>query len=186
VAGLLVDEAPRVTHVSSAACAADAVHVVIDGGGHVKVHNVQHVGDVQTTGSHVGGNQDGTATRTEHGQRGLTLMLGTIAVDGGGVEALTTQIGLQQIGTLLTLYEDERESLALRQQLHELHALVLLLHPLHMLRDEVGGGAHAPNGDPHVVVQEVVSQTLDLLGEGGRKHESLTKRTTKRNEQQQE
>jgi len=53
------------------------------------------------------------------------------------------------------------------------HRLLLLvrLHVLHVLRDEVRAGAHAPDGEEDVVVQEVGGEALDLLGEGrGEEH----------------
>ena len=42
-------------------------------------------------------------------------------------------------------------------------ALVVALHELHVLHDEVGGRPHAPNRQEDVVVQEVAGQPLNLL-----------------------
>ena len=58
-------------------------------------------------------------------------------------------------------------------QVQEDSALVIGGHILDVLHDEVGGGADAANGEEDVVVHEVCSQALDLLGEGGGEEESL-------------
>jgi len=42
-------------------------------------------------------------------------------------------------------------------------ALVVALHELHVLHDQVGGRPHAPDRQEDVVVQEVAGQALDLL-----------------------
>jgi len=46
-------------------------------------------------------------------------------------------------------------------------ALVVALHELHVLHDQVGGRPHAPHRQEDVVVQEVAGQPLDLLRQRG-------------------
>lgn len=54
------------------------MNVVVDIVGEVKVDDAQHVGDVESTRSHISGHHHGTPTAAEHGQCMLALALGSI------------------------------------------------------------------------------------------------------------
>lgn len=69
-AGVLVsEEGSGKALLSGTACAPDAVHIVVHIGGEIKVDDMRHVGNIQTTSSHVSGHQDGGAARPEAAQR---------------------------------------------------------------------------------------------------------------------
>jgi len=53
-------------------------------------------------------------------------------------------------------------------------ALVLVFDVLNLLGDILGGGPDTPNGEEDVLLQEVLSEDLDVPWESGAEHESLT------------
>ena len=83
-----VEEGRRHTRVPGATGTADAVHVVVNVRRQVVVHDVGHVGDVETTSGHGGGDQNRVAAGAEHLKGTLALALGAVAVDRRGREAL--------------------------------------------------------------------------------------------------
>ena len=78
----------------------------------------------------------------------------------------SVEVRLEEIRALLSLHEDERETLESRQQLHDLHAFVLLVHPFHALRDEVRRRAHATNSNltPHNSERSIKSEKRIATG----------------------
>ena len=73
VAVLVVEEGGGQAQVAHPAGPPDAVHVLLDVTGHVKVDHVLHVGDVQTSGSHlgmIGEGRGGGGKRGEGGEEG--------------------------------------------------------------------------------------------------------------------
>merc|ERR1719253_1236350 len=99
VAALLADKGDGRARVPAAASTPDAVHVVVDGVGHVEVDDHENVGDVQTTGGHGGSHQHGAAAAAELGQSTLALLLCAVPVDRGGVDAFTNEPILQRVGS---------------------------------------------------------------------------------------
>eukprot|EP00951_Prasinocladus_malaysianus_P046897 scaffold648042_cov31-Prasinocladus_malaysianus.AAC.1 len=83
------------------------MHVVVDVAGQVEVDDVCHVGDVEAAGSHVGGHQHGGPARAEAAQGHLALLLGAVAVDAGGREAVPAQEVLQGVRPALGLHKDQ-------------------------------------------------------------------------------
>eukprot|EP00965_Chrysotila_dentata_P001141 37264-Pleurochrysis_carterae.AAC.1 len=65
------------------------------------------------------------------------------------------------------------------EELEEHALLVLVLDEFELLRDELGSGADAADGDKNVVRQKLHRHALDLLGEGGREHERLALRSSR-------
>jgi len=94
-------------------------------------------------------------------------------VDGDSLEALLGEVDLQAVCLDLGLDEDEGEALIEGAELEELLVLVVLLNVLDVLLDVGRGRADTADGEEDVVVEEVTSELLDLVGEGGREQESL-------------
>lgn len=65
---LISEERCGKTLLSSAACTTNAVHIVIDICGQVKVDDMRDVGDVEATRSHISGHQDWRSARSEASQ----------------------------------------------------------------------------------------------------------------------
>jgi hypothetical protein len=87
----------------------------------------------------------------------------------------------RESGAFLGLDEDESETLGGGlgqvggvQQVEQEGALVVLLHPDHLLGDVLGGGADAAHRQEDVVIEEVAGQHLDGRRERRREHEGLT------------
>ena len=117
-----------------------------------------------------------TSSASEVLQSALSLILRAVTVDGRGLDSLVGQHVLEVIGVSLRLDEDERESLALGEDLEQtIHLLALAsAGVLDALRDEVCGGSHASHREEDVVSQEILRQSLNLLGECRTEHERLS------------
>ena len=72
--------------------AADAVHVVLGVVGELEVDDHRQPLDVQAARRHVRGHQHAHLARLELLQGALALALGAVAVDGGGVHAVTVEL----------------------------------------------------------------------------------------------
>ena len=83
------------------------------------------------------------------------------------------EIALKLVGALLGLDKHKAELGAVRRgdQVQQVVALVVVLHPNNLLSDVLRRGADAAHGQEHVVVQEVARQHLDLARKRGREHE---------------
>jgi hypothetical protein len=150
------------------------VNVVIDVSGKIVVDNVLDVGNIETTSSNGGGDEDWGASGTEHLEGTLALALSAVTVNGGGGEALVDEEVGEGVGHALGLDEDESQTSTVSVEDVEQHTtLVGVLDVLNLLGDVLGGGTNTTNGQEDVVAQEVASEHLDVTGEGGGKHESL-------------
>ena len=63
---LRVHEGQRVSDIAHTAGSADSVNIIVNVGRQIEVDHLRHVGDIQTTGSNIGGDQDGGSASTEH------------------------------------------------------------------------------------------------------------------------
>lgn len=148
--------------------------VVVNVGGKVVVDDVLDVGDIETTSSDGGGDEDRGAARTEHLEGALTLTLSAVTVNGGGREALVDEEVGEGVGHALGLDEDQGKTCTVGVKDVEQHTtLVHVLHVLDLLGDVLRGGTNAANRQEDVVAEEVAGEHLDVTGEGGGKHECL-------------
>lgn len=169
-----VEEGSRDTRVTSTAGTTDTVHIVVDVGGQVIVHNVRDVGNIETTGSDSSCNKNGATAVTEHVERALTLTLGAVAVDRRGWEALVDEEVGQRIRHALGLDEDQSQAGTVGvEDIKQDGALVDILNVLNLLSDVLRGGTDTTNGEEDVVFEEVAGKHLNIAGEGGGEHESL-------------
>lgn len=169
-----VEERSGNTSVTRTTSTTNAVNVVIDVGGKVIVDDVHDVRDIETTSSDGSSDHNGCATLTECIEGRLTLTLRAITVDGGGGVIVTEQEVGQHVGHALGFDEDEGQSGGLSaEKIKEDGALVVVLNVLDLLRDVLGGGANSADGKEDILLQEILSEHLDISGEGGREHERL-------------
>mmetsp|Transcript_45102 Transcript_45102/g.78750 ORF Transcript_45102/g.78750 Transcript_45102/m.78750 type:complete len:324 (-) Transcript_45102:1100-2071(-) len=175
VAVLVVHQGQRVTHVADTAGTTNAVHVVVNVGGQVEVDHLCDIGNIQTSGRHIGGYEDGGAAGLKPLQGVLTLALGLVAVDGGSREVVSHEHLLQVVGTALGLDEHKHKALGhAAQELNDEVHLLVLFHPLNALSDVLGGSTHTAYCQEDVVLHEITSQALDLHGEGCGEHKGLS------------
>lgn len=150
------------------------MHVVVDVGRQIVVHDVSDVGNIETTGSNSSCDQNGATTVTEHVEGTLTLALSAVTVDGRGGEALVDKEVGQRVGHALGLDEDQGQTTSVGvENVEQDRALIDVLDVLNLLSDVLRSGTDTTDRQEDVVLQEVASKHLDVPGEGGGKHEGL-------------
>jgi hypothetical protein len=170
-----VEESSGNTSVSSTTSTTDTVNVVVNVSGKVVVDDVGDVRDIQSTGGDGSSDQDGEASGTEDLESTLTLTLSTVSVNRGGREVLVDQEVGQRVGHALSLDEDKsKTTLVSVKNIKQDGALISVLDVLNLLGDVLRGRSNTSDGQEDVVLQEVAGEHLDVAGEGGGKHESLT------------
>ena len=126
--------------LAGAARTANTVDVVGRLGRHVKVHDVAHIADVDAAGKHVGRHQHVDGAITEGRKRALALGLAAVAVNRGGLDALTLQTTAAAVGAVLGAHKDDSALRAfLFEELRQQVVLCLDGHREHKLVDGVGG-----------------------------------------------
>lgn len=170
-----VEESSGDTSVTGTTGTTDTVDIVINVSGQIVVDNVSDVGDIQTTGSNGGSDQDWAAAVTEQLQSTLTLTLGAVTVNGGGREALVDEEVGQRVGHALGLDEDQGETAGSVgvEDIQQDGALVHVLDVLDLLSNVLRGRTDTANRQENVILQEVTGQHLDITRESGREHECL-------------
>jgi len=170
-----VEESGGNTSVSGTTGTTDTVDVVVDVGGEIVVDNVLDVGDIETTSGDSGGDEDRAACVTEHLEGALTFALGPITVNGSGRETLVDQEVGERISHTLGLDEDQGETSTVSvEDIEKDRALVDILNVLNLLGDVLRGRSDTSNREEDILLEEVAGEHLDITGEGGGKHESLT------------
>jgi hypothetical protein len=148
------------------------VHVVFNVVGEIVVDDIFDILDVQTTRGDVGGKHDRTSARFELGKNPVSFALLLVSVDSErGPAVLPHELG-QVVSNTLGRNENDDFGVLLRDLLEVLEepwSFVVLGHDLDELCDVVvGSELHGTDVDLDVVMQEVLSETLDLLGPGSR------------------
>ena len=103
---LLGNKCEGVADLTGATGATDAVDVVVVGFGDGVVDDVANVGDIDTAGSHVGGDQDTDFVFLELVESALALALRFAAVDGVGREAALDEFVAQAFDAALGFIKD--------------------------------------------------------------------------------
>ena len=170
-----VEEGGGATSVSSTTSTTDTVNIVIDVGGEIVVDDVGNIGDIETTGSDSSGNHNGSATLTESLEGHFTFPLGSVTVNRCGRVVIGDEVVREDVGHPLGL--DEYKSQAtLRlhgKDVQEDRAFIMVLNIFDLLGDIFGGGANAANGEEDIVLEEILSEDLDVAREGSAEHEGL-------------
>ena len=172
---LLGHKGERPAFLAGAARAADTVDVVGRLLGHVEVHHVAHVGDVDAAREHVGCHQDLHAAVTERLQGALALRLAAVAVDGLALKAKTGQSAHAGVGTALGAHEhDDTLRALLLQDLGQHGVLLVGRDGHHELVD--GLGRRGDGRDLHAgrVTHQVGDGAHALVVERGREQQGLT------------
>ena len=144
--------------------------------GQIVKDDVHDVGDIETTGSDGGSDEDGGTTALELGQGGFTLPLGPVSVNAGSREPLGAEEVAQHIGHSLGLDKDEDETsggLGV-EDIEQQRPLVVVIDVLDVLGNVLRGRTDSSDGKEDVLFQERLGEDLDLSGEGGGEHEGLS------------
>merc|ERR1719339_882741 len=135
-----VDEAGRLPQISNSTSSTDPVYILVHIIRHVIVDDMGNIGDVKPSSSHCSRHQDWLVSCAEIEQCFLPLSLKPVPMDTGSWQALSREVGGEEVGVLLGLHKDQSSLLgvALRvlHQLLQLRTLVelgnLVEHLLHI------------------------------------------------------
>lgn len=170
-----VEEGSGNTSVTGSTSSTNSMDVIVDVSGEVVVDNVGNVGDIKTSGSDGSGNENGGSTVSEHLESSLSVSLRSVTVNGGGREVFALEDITEVVSTSLGLDEDKGQALASgRENIKESGDLVTILDVLNLLGNVLRSRTNTTNGQENVVLQEVSGEHLDVSGEGGGEHESLS------------
>ena len=160
--------------LASAARTANTVDVVGRLGRHVKVHDVAHVADVDAAGEHVGCHQHVDGTVAEGRKGTLALGLAAVAMNRGGLDALTFQTTAAAVGAVLGAHKDDSALRALLlEELGQQVVFGLDGHREHKLIDGVGGRRGRCDLHASRVAHQVGDLAHGLLVEGRREQQRL-------------
>ncbi|GIX64294.1 serine beta-lactamase mitochondrial, putative [Babesia caballi] len=167
----------RSTLVATTPSAPNAVHVVLNLVGKVKVNDHLDVAHVQTARSDVSRNHDGVLAALELVENPVALLLLLVAVNAESRPAVEPELLGERVGGLLGVGEDEHLGAVadLGEDLLELSALLVLFDDKDFLRYVVAGlEVERPDVDVDgLLAAEVVGERLHLLGPRGRPHQRL-------------
>ena len=173
---VLGHEGERPAGLARAARAPDAVDIVLGVHGHVEVHDVAHVGDVDAAGEDVGGNEDVTATVAEGAQGALALVLAAVAVDGGAGDVGAAQAAAAGVRAVLRAAEDDDALGALLlEHLGEQRVLGLERDGQRKLVDGLGNRALVRDLHDGRIAHEVADAADGVLVERGREQQRLAR-----------
>jgi len=171
-----VEKGGRSTSVTRSSSSTNSVRVLGNVSGKVVQDDVGDVGNVKTSSSNGGRNEDGRSTSLESVESHLSLPLSSVTVNRGGHVSLGAEEVAERVGHALGLDKDEDQSSRLlgNKQVKQERLLVLVVDVLDSLGDVLRGGSNSANREENVVLQEGSGQVLNLLGEGGGEHERLS------------
>ena len=173
---VLGHEGERPAGLARAARAPDAVDVVLGVHGHVEVHDVAHVGDVDAAGEDVGGNEDVTAAVAEGAQGALALVLAAVAVDGGAGDVGAAQAAAAGVRAVLRAAEDDDALGALLlEYLGKQRVLGLERDGQRKLVDGLGNRALVRDLHDGRIAHEVADAADGVLVERGREQQRLAR-----------
>ena len=158
------DQRNRLPGRARPARAADAMHVVLRHVGQLVIDHLRQLLDVEAAGRDFGGDQRGHLSALEHVERfdasGLTL----VAVDRGGADAGALELLREPVGAVLGARENQHLApLALLNQVHQQMPLLLLLHPVRALLDELDGGVARGNLNRQRIVQQALGERANIV-----------------------
>ena len=92
---------------------ADTMHIILWAIGQIEVNNMPNVGDIDTAGRDISGNQYPECAALESFERRTTLRQATVSVQDSHPMSLTSQGTAQSIGAMLGPSKDEDRILVL-------------------------------------------------------------------------
>merc|ERR1711963_880973 len=174
---LLVDHGGGNTIMSSTTGTTNAVNIIVDVMREIIVDHMEDVVDIQTTSSHISGDENGTFLRAEELESSFTLVAITMNSNGG--VTLVVQEVFNVVAVALGLNEDQRKTRDSIQKVKESLLLVAFVHADDALANRFGGRTHTTHLQKDIILQEISSQLLNLSGEGSAEHQSLALRAVR-------
>ena len=150
------------------------MHIVFGHIGQLEVIDVFHIGNIQTTGRHIGGHQHLDRAGLERIERALALALGFVAMDRGHGKPFGGQLFRQLFHAMFGAPKHQRQLVAVFvQQFHQQIEFRSLGDVMHLLGDLVGGLARRVHLNALGVDQVRGGNFFHLLGHRGRKQHGL-------------
>ena len=160
--------------LAGAARTANAVDIVGRLGRHVKVHDVAHVANVDAAGENIGCHQHVDGAVAEGRKRALALGLAAVAMNRGGLDALTLQTTAAAVGAMLGAHKDDGALRALLlEELGQQVVFGLDGHREHKLVDGVGGRRGGRDLHASRIAHQVGDLAHGLLVERRREQQRL-------------
>ena len=171
----LITERNGHTFQAGTAGSADAMNVCFRDIGQIKIHNMRHVIHINASGGDVGGNQYPDIARLELGQRGDTIVLRLVTMDGRDGDSSPYQIFCHAIRAMLGSCKDQNgpECLVL-EQMGQQQPFFLFTDKINGLGDGVDGGGNWCDSDFHGLAKQFVDQLDDFRWHGCGKQHVLT------------
>src|SRR6185436_2174900 len=150
------DDGDRDAAAAGATGAADAMHVVVGVEWHIEIEDVAHVGDVETAGGDVRGNQEAHVTLAEGVECRHPFGLAHVTVQRRGIEAMTDQRAVELGDLALAIAENDGvlEVLVSTDQAAQDVALLVALAP--GLHQELGDGRDRGRRPRHLDFDRIV------------------------------
>ena len=167
------DQSSGKASLACSASSSNTMDIIVDVGWHIKVDDVGNVVDIKTSGSDIGGDQEGGFSRREEPQSDQAVRLLSIAVDGRGWEIVVQKESFQVVGLLSSLNKDDGQPLDTIAQIEQHLWFVGFFDPNKLLGHKFSGRTNTTNSQEDVVGQEFTGQKLDLFWECGRKHQGV-------------
>ncbi len=143
--------------LAGAAGAADAMDIGFRNLRQVVVKHAGEILNVQSPGGDVGGHQNANRAVLESGQCCLSGGLALVAVDGGGGDACLGQVLRHPVCPVLCAGEHQRRGdIPVVQQLDQQFRLVVLVHQIDALVNDLHRGADRIDGNFYRVVEQGV------------------------------
>lgn len=128
--------------------------------------------------THISGNHDGRSARLELSKNPISLLLLLVSVNGKRGPSILSEVLGDVVGDSLGGGEDDDLGVLVRDGVKVLDELASLLEVSADLDDlgdvVVGGELHGSNVDLDGVLEEIGSESLNLLGPGGREEKGLS------------
>ena len=171
------DQRDRLALPAGPAGTSDPMDVVLRGMRQLEVDHPGQIVDVQAARGDIGGDQHPQAPRLEGLQRLGALDLALVAVNGVRRDAMAFEKMRQASAQDLGVHEDERLRVrVVAQQMREQIALQARRDRVHRVADRLGHHVASGDFDQLRILQHLIGELLDLLGECRGEQQALTGR----------
>ncbi len=155
--------------------ATDAVDVILRHLGQLEVDHVGQLIDVETPCGDVGGNQHPHLAFTKIRQRPVAGPLALVTVDGDRIQAIFLHLLGEPVGNLLGAHEHQHPlPVATANHVGEHLPAAFPIDLDDALAYLLGGGVAGIHLDEGGILEQIVRQRLDVIGEGGGEEQGLT------------
>ena len=172
----LSHKSKRPAKLTGTARTADTVDVVLGVTGHVEVHHVGNLGNVDAASEHISGHQHVGLTIGKAAQCRLALALGTVAVDGGSGNAGLVELAAHHVGAILAAAEHDNALGALTlEHVDEDADLLLLSHAENVLVDGLRCGALVGDFHTNRILDQLFCGRKHIIAQSGREQQRLAR-----------